>query len=337
MSAAAGMTSGMTTAGAAHGTPVTEVVAAVLLRGPEASPEAAPEFLLAQRPAGKVYAGYWEFPGGKIEPGESACAALQRELREELGIEIDDPRPWLCREFTYPHATVRLKFFRVTTWRGTVAPIEHSAFAWVNVGQTPTVAPILPANGPILRALDLPARYVLTHAEANGCQAELARVRQALEQGLRLIQVRDKNLPAAERQRFAASVIALAGDYPTARVLINDSPAVAAATAGAHGVHLSAQWLWAIDSRPEMDWVGASCHNAADLARAAALAVDFVVLGPVLPTASHPEATGLGWQGFAEMIARCPMPVYALGGMRAAHCETASRHGAHGLAMMRGW
>ncbi|MBL8397151.1 MAG: Nudix family hydrolase [Candidatus Accumulibacter sp.] len=322
-----------TVAATPGGTPVTEVVAAVLLRGPDA----APEFLLAQRPPGKVYAGYWEFPGGKVEPGESASAALRRELREELAIEIDDPWPWLCREFTYPHATVRLKFFRVHAWHGTVAPIEHSALAWMKVGEAPTVAPILPANGPILRALALPARYALTHAEANGCQAELIRLRRALDQGLRLLQVRDKTLPAAERQRFFASVIALAGGYPAARVLINDSPAVAAATVGAHGVHLSSQWLWQIDSRPDMAWVGASCHNASDLARAAELAVDFVVLGPVLPTASHPEATGIGWQRFAELIARCPMPVYALGGMQAAHSEMALRHGAHGLAMMRGW
>ncbi|MBA2484433.1 MAG: NUDIX domain-containing protein, partial [Nitrosomonas sp.] len=73
-------------------------------------------FLLARRPEGKPYPGYWEFPGGKIETGESPLAALERELQEELGIHITLAYPWITRVFTYTHATVRLHFFRVTTW-----------------------------------------------------------------------------------------------------------------------------------------------------------------------------------------------------------------------------
>ena len=86
---------------------IVEVAAAILLRDGE--------FLLAQRPRGKVYAGYWEFPGGKVESGETLRQALQRELHEELGIVIDAASPWLSREFSYPHADVRLKFFKVTS------------------------------------------------------------------------------------------------------------------------------------------------------------------------------------------------------------------------------
>src|SRR5918994_6473274 len=96
---------------------IIEVAAAVLQR-PDGS------FLLAQRPPGKVYAGYWEFPGGKVEPGEPAAAALARELHEELGIDVECAYPWLTRVFTYPHATVRLNFFRVTRWRGEPHPRE---------------------------------------------------------------------------------------------------------------------------------------------------------------------------------------------------------------------
>ena len=89
---------------------IVEVVAAVLLRRGEDGSE---QFLLAQRPEGKVYAGYWEFPGGKVEPGETGHQALVRELQEELGIGVDAAWPWLSREFSYPHADVRLKFFRI--------------------------------------------------------------------------------------------------------------------------------------------------------------------------------------------------------------------------------
>ena len=74
--------------------------------------------LLARRPAGKVYAGYWEFPGGKVEPGESVRDALEREIREELAVEVERAHPWITRVFTYPHATVRLHFYRVLAWRG---------------------------------------------------------------------------------------------------------------------------------------------------------------------------------------------------------------------------
>ena len=134
-------------------TKVVEVAAAILLREIDGNTE----FLLAQRPRGKVYSGYWEFPGGKVEPGESLRQALLRELQEELGIKIDRAWPWLSCEFTYPHARVRLKFFRVTSWHGEILPIEHSGFVWMKIGDSAPVSPVLPANGPILRALELPA------------------------------------------------------------------------------------------------------------------------------------------------------------------------------------
>lgn len=168
--------------GAATGQPmtrITEVAAAVLLRGDVM----APEFLLAQRPPGKVYAGYWEFPGGKVEPGETVYRALVRELQEELGITVDRVWPWVCCEFSYPHATVRLRFFRVHTWQGDIAPIEHSAFAWLKVGEAARVEPILPANGPILAALELPPLYALSNAAENGSAAELLRIERALAGG----------------------------------------------------------------------------------------------------------------------------------------------------------
>jgi 8-oxo-dGTP diphosphatase len=312
-----------------------EVAAAVLLR----EGEGAPEFLLAQRPEGKVYAGYWEFPGGKVEPGETLRDALVRELQEELGITVDRAWPWLCREFAYPHATVRLKFFRVASWHGEISPIEHSGFAWQKTGAAACVAPILPANGPILRALQLPSLYALSNAEENGVEAELARLSTALSNGLRLIQIRDKRLPPAERRRLAAGAMLLVRPYADARVLINDDEALALAV-GAHGLHLSASHLSRLkqlDRPPSFEWIGASCHTAADLAHAATLGIDFAVLGPLLPTPTHPDTGGIGWTHFADLVERAPLPVFALGGMRQEMLETAWKKGAHGIAQMRGW
>src|SRR4030081_2014117 len=135
-----------------------EVVAAVIFnqRG---------EFLLARRPPGKPYAGYWEFPGGKVEPGEDAAAALAREIHEELGIEVTLAYPWLTRDFDYSHADVRLRFFRVLAWSGEARGREQQQLEWQSIRRI-TVAPLLPANGPILRGLELPAVYGLTCAGA---------------------------------------------------------------------------------------------------------------------------------------------------------------------------
>lgn len=110
------------------------------------------EFLLASRPEGKSYAGYWEFPGGKIEKGEDAHAALIRELYEELGINVTQAKLWLEKTFDYPHAQVTLYFFHVTRWEGEVTAREQQAFIWQHPTH-PAAEPVLPANGPILQEL----------------------------------------------------------------------------------------------------------------------------------------------------------------------------------------
>jgi len=311
---------------------IVEVAAAVMLRAEGR------EFLLAQRPAGKVYAGYWEFPGGKVEAGENVRDALIRELQEELGITVTACSPWLTRQFTYPHATVRLNFWRVTAWTGEIGitgPLEHAAVDWLECGKNPTVAPILPANDPILKALALPTAMAITMGEEEGVERQLERLEEALAEGLRLIQVRDKRWPVAQRLWFAEAVVRLAHSHG-ALVLINDGEEIARRV-GADGIHLSAASLAACRQRPDFAWVGASCHSADEIARAAELGLDYALLGPVLPTPSHPEASGLGWAEFTRSIAGSPIPVFALGGMQMNLLALAQEHGAHGIALRRGW
>lgn len=311
---------------------IVEVAAAVMLRADGR------EFLLAQRPVGKVYAGYWEFPGGKVEAGETVREALVRELTEELGITVTECSPWLTRQFTYPHATVRLNFWRVTAWTGEIgitAPLEHDAVDWLEVGKTASVAPILPANDPILKALSLPTAMAITMAEKEGVERQLERLEEALAGGLRLIQVRDKGWPAAQRLWFAEAVKQLAHSHG-ALVVINDDAEIARRV-GADGLHLSAAALAVCAARPDFAWVGASCHTAEEIARAGELGLDYALLGPVLPTPTHPENPGLGWEEFARRIAGNPLPVFALGGLRPEMMETAQAHGGHGIALMRGW
>lgn len=106
-------------------------------------------FLLTSRPVGKVYAGYWEFPGGKLEAGESVEQALKRELQEELGIEIAAAHPWKVEMVDYPHALVRLHFCKVFDWTGALQMREAQSFSWE---QLPVqVQPVLPGTVPVLQ------------------------------------------------------------------------------------------------------------------------------------------------------------------------------------------
>lgn len=137
--------------------PVTEVAVGVLVQSDGS-------FLLTSRPAGKVYAGYWEFPGGKLETGESVAQALRRELHEELGIEAQEIQPWKSELVDYPHALVRLNFCKVLRWQGELQMREGQSFAWQ---QLPVqVAPVLPGTVPVLRWLAQERGYAgATHPE----------------------------------------------------------------------------------------------------------------------------------------------------------------------------
>jgi 8-oxo-dGTP diphosphatase len=300
---------------------ITEVAAAVI--------ERPGEFLLAQRPEGKPYPGYWEFPGGKVEAGEDPRAALVREPREELGIEVTDATPWITRVYAYTHATVRLHFWRVTAWRGEPRPLEDQAIKWQRPGAT-DVSPMLPANAPVLSALALPAVMVVSNAAADGIDnwiTELAA--RALAEPM-LVQVREKGMARQPLQHLLSRALVRARAFGSV-VVVNSE---CGAFPQCDGVHLTARALMGLSSRPAGSLVGASCHDAAQLDRAAQLGLDYVVVGAVKPTASHAGAVPLGWDHFEALIRGRPMPAYAIGGLSRADLPEARRRGAHGVALL---
>jgi 8-oxo-dGTP diphosphatase len=289
--------------------------------------------LLAQRPASKVYGGYWEFPGGKLEPGEPPAQALARELHEELGLDLEGATPWITRVYAYPHGTVRLRFFRVRRWKGDPHGREGQAFSWQRV-EAITVAPMLPANEPVLRALALPTEYALSNATEVGDEAFVTALQRRLAEGLRLVQLREKTMVRERLAPLAARVVSLVRDAGGI-VLVNGSEALAREV-GAHGVHLTAARLAAVDARPAFEWVGASVHTSAELRKAERLGVDLAVLGPVDATPTHAGTTPLGWGGFERIARDAAIPVFAIGGLAPTDLERAWAHGAHGVAMIRG-
>lgn len=305
---------------------IVHVAAAVIVR-----PDGA--ILLGRRAGDTFYSGYWEFPGGKVEPGETPYQALVRELDEELGIRVEAANPWLTREHVYEHAHVCLHFFEVYRWQGEPKTHVHGALKWQQSTDF-DVGPMLPANGPILKALRLPRTLGITHAFQSGTVSQLAALDRALGKGLRLIQIREPGWPDTEVGAFAETVVprcTAAG----ALCLLN-SRHTGAGIAACNGIHFTARDLMQLTRLPEAEWMGASCHTREELERAAALELDYAVLGHVKASTSHPEEPPLGWERFAELIANLPIPVFAIGGLTATDMDEARAHGAHGIAMISG-
>jgi 8-oxo-dGTP diphosphatase len=306
------------------GRPLTQVAVGVLVRADGA-------VLLADRPAGKPYAGYWEFPGGKLEPGESVAGALARELHEELGIAIGATCPWVTFEFDYPHAYVRLHFCRVFDWQGVPQAREGQRLDFFQLDEA-LPQPMLPAALPALRALSLPPLYGLTAVAHWGRDEFLRRLECALQRGLRLVQLREPDLAASDVAAVLPEVRARVQAHGGRLLVSSRHPS--ALWQAADGVHLTGAALAAATRRPDLRWVGASVHSRAEIARAAELGCDFVLLGAVLPTTSHPGRAALGWREFEKIAAEAPLPVYAIGGLSSFDLEAARRAGAHGVAAL---
>lgn len=290
------------------------------------------ELLISRRHAQAHQGGLWEFPGGKVEAGETALQALRRELHEELGIDIRAARPLIRIPHHYPDKSVLLDVWRVDSFDGEAHGREGQPVRWVQPCRLRDFDfPV--ANRPIVAAARLPDRYLITPEPGADF---MDRLEHAFAAGTRLIQLRAQRPSVADYLRLAGQVCALARGYG-AEVLLNADPAVVA-EAGAAGVHLPARRLRMLARRPLPKglWVAASCHDADELALAAQIDCDFAVLGPVLPTASHPGAPHLGWEAFHGLTESTALPVYALGGLAPADLEAAWRAGAQGIAAIRG-
>lgn len=286
--------------------------------------------LIARRPAGKHLAGLWEFPGGKFESGEGPATALARELAEELGISVIRSEPLGRVQHSYPDRVVILHVRRVLAFAGVAHSLEGQALAWVRPEALGRWA-MPEANHAVARAVLLPQQYLIT--PDRGQQTDfLAAIEQALTSGIRLIRLR---LPSADGKLFrrrALQVSALCRRYG-GRLLLTGEPALVE-DCGAHGLHLVSRALMAAQRRPlpADRWVGASCHDAAELAHAHRLGLDFAVLSPVRATASHPERAPLGWRHFGALARGAGLPVFALGGVGPDDLRQARRYGAHGVA-----
>jgi 8-oxo-dGTP diphosphatase len=291
--------------------------------------------LVAQRPPGKHLAGFWEFPGGKSDPGEPPFDALRRELAEEIGIVVDTAEPLISVPWSYPEKRIVLDAWRVDSYTGVVHAREDQPLHWVALDELERL-PMPPADMPIVNALQLPDRYLITPTLAPAARRPLLEgIERACLAGFRLIQLRQPEWTPAEIERVAVDAYSICARHGVDLLLNGDLQI--AERCGLDGAHLPARIAARFDARPlpADRWLAVSCHERAELEHAQRIGADFVTLGPVSLTPSHPDARPLGWADFAELAAGAAMPVYALGGLGPDDIATARAYGAQGVAAIR--
>jgi 8-oxo-dGTP diphosphatase len=275
--------------------------------------------------------GLWEFPGGKVEASETVEQALTRELKEELDISVQAFSPLITINHQYPDLAVQLHVLSVERFDGVVKSCEGQPFLWVNPDDL-TKYDFPAANRPIIAAARLPHHYAIL--DDTNPTLLLVNLKTILDKGIKLIQARLKTLSIEEVGAFLDRAYPLCKAHK-AWLLLNSS-VKNAEEFEVDGLHLTSVDLLACDQRPENKrWVAASCHSIDELNHAQKIGVDFVVLAPVLPTPTHPDAEVLGWDQFAELVANTNLPVYALGGLSADDLFVAQKAGAQGVAGIR--
>lgn len=326
-------------------TKLVHVAVAVIERSqPLASGVTKPQVLLSVRPDDAHQGGLWEFPGGKVEPGETVQVALQRELEEELGIVIvleaeHAPEPLICIKHDYGDKCVLLDVWRVRHFAGEPHGREGQHVEWLARERLPELD-FPAANVPIVSACLLPDQLRITPIFTE--QAQFLAYLDSVKSNSCLLMLRQPQLNEAEYAQWVQAAQTRLEGSGVALVLHGDPQTLAPLKP--HAVHMPTATAQRYQSPAELaellgehcKW-SMSCHKAEELAHAQRLGACFATLSPVAPTASHPEAKPMGWQTFAALLESVAMPVYALGGMTMADLSKAKQHGAQGIAAIRAY
>ncbi|SFG63998.1 Nudix family hydrolase [Neptunomonas qingdaonensis] len=298
---------------------------------------------LAKRPDDKHQGGLWEFPGGKVESGESPTTALIRELDEEVGIQVTESHPLIQVPYHYADKSVFLDVFRVTAFTGTAWGKEGQEACWVPVNELDSYS-FPAANKPILNAVLLPEKVLITPA-CESLSECLEGIKVAMgKHDLTWVMLRQKQLSDEDYCHWAvaisADIKAAIKDHVSKSALLTLNCSVELANRlNADGLHLTSARLMSLTCREEFTgrFLGASCHSLEELNQAAALKCDYVTLSPVNATGSHPETPAIGWLETEKLISETALPVLLLGGMHADDLSRAFNIGAHGIAAINAW
>ena len=286
--------------------------------------------LISKRHAHLHQGGLWEFPGGKIDAGETVQQALARESHEELGITVSQTQPLIQIPYDYGDKHVLLDVHVVTAYSGEPHSKEDQEIRIVPIAALRQFD-FPAANRGIVSAVRLPQRYMITREYASVTEL-LDSVEQAIANGVTLIQYRDHSLDGRDYRQRLKQIRQCCVDNDV--LLIANTSLENFQQHDVDGLHLTSRRLLDCQQRPvnESMWLGASVHNLSQLQHALSINVDYVLLSPVKYTASHPDALPIGWSGFQSMALQSSVPVYALGGMTDDDLSTAIACGGRGIA-----
>ncbi|MBU2953985.1 Nudix family hydrolase [Marinobacter sp. F3R08] len=295
--------------------------------------------LIARRPDHAHQGGLLEFPGGKVEPGESVQSALVREIAEETSLRVPEAslESVIGIRHDYGDKRVFLDVWETRAAEGEARGCEGQPVQWCRPDQLRDEDfPV--ANRPIIRALRLPRQLAITGAASDLAQAIL-HLRAGLEAARpRMVLLRAPSMSRREYGEFAAAAVPVCDAFGC-ELIVHGGPEVFSATPGARGLHLPWREAAGLAARPVPDgvWLGVSCHDKQEIDRAVALGADYVTLGPVQPTESHPGSPTLGWQAFSDLVSDASLPVFALGGLSPGDLGEARQRGGQGIAGIRFW
>ena len=286
--------------------------------------------LVGQRLVQDRYYQKWEFPGGKLDDDEEPIQALSRELKEELGIQVDSARPLLTIEHDYPDRLVRLFIYLVDQFVGEPIGVEGQAVKWVLPEDCHTLD-FLEANKPIVHAIQLPSVQLITNIEKYGFERTLAAVKEIdkIYSSQFVLQLREPNLD----EKQCANYLAYFRQITKSKFIILNGDVEQSVKLDFDGVHLNRHRAKHFKLREELPdfWVGVSCHDERELSHAQKIA-DFTFLSPIGETQSHPDIVPIGWESFDNLTRKMKLPCYALGGLNETDIEKAWQYGGQGIA-----
>ncbi len=291
--------------------------------------------LLSIRASNLNQSGLWEFPGGKLEAGETILQGLRRELFEETDINVESAHHLLKLDHDYGDICIRLHAWVVDSWSGVPRGVEGQKVEWIPVENLAEI-PFPAANKRLIRVITLPQLYLVTPDRGMYNDDFLNRVKQLIDNGLELLQFRSRKTSFEQHRSFVRELVQMCSN--TRCRLIYNGDIEQGLTLGVHGFHLQTSSLMQLTKRPVSDdlLLAASCHSREELDHAAEIGADFCVVSPVARTSTHPGIVGMGWGRFSELAAASTIPVYALGGLRPQDLVHARRSYACGISMIRG-
>ena len=286
--------------------------------------------LVGQRLVQDRYYQKWEFPGGKLDSDEKPIEALSRELKEELGIQINSARLLLTIEHDYPDRLVRLFVYLVEQFIGEPTGVEGQAVKWVLPEQCHALD-FLDANKPIVHAIQLPSVQLITNIEKYGFERTLAVIKEIDKNysSQFVLQLREPNLD----EKQCANYLTCFRQITKSKFIILNGNVEQSVELGFDGVHLNRHRAKHFKLREELPdfWVGVSCHDERELRYAQKIA-DFTFLSPVSKTQSHPDIVPIGWKAFDDLTRKAKLPCYALGGLNESDIKKAWQYGGQGIA-----